>query len=178
LHKVEELDRKRHVRETFDCGSEPLNRFIKTHAAKQAEQGVSRTFVLVETSNAVPRPILGYYTLAVSQIQSGELPKTCRKGGLPQTVGVLLLGRLAVAREFHRGGLGKFLLADVFKRFTEVSTAVGGVGLLVDAKDEKAAEYYLATGFTRLEPSPMRLFLGKNTIEATIRAATEQILEE
>ena len=96
---------------------------------------------------------------------------------MPHTVGVLLLGRLAVAREYQRAGLGKFLLADAFKRFIDASTAVGGVGLLVDPKDDDAVQYYLGAGFIRLEPSPMRLFLPKRAIELTIQQASEGVKE-
>jgi GNAT superfamily N-acetyltransferase len=90
---------------------------------------------------------------------------------------VLLLGRLAVAREYHRAGLGKFLMADAFTRFMDASAAVGGVGLLVDAKDEEAAQYYLHAGFIRLAPSPMRLFLSKSAIESTIQVASADVLQ-
>ena len=78
-----------------------------------------------------------------------------------------------MAREYQRAGLGKFLLADAFKRCIEASTAVGGVGLLVDAKDDDAVQYYIRAGFIRLEPSPMRLFLPKSAIELTIQVASE-----
>jgi hypothetical protein len=52
---------KAHDRESFDCGSEPLNRFLKQTARQHAERGISKTFVLVEADTAEPKPILGSF---------------------------------------------------------------------------------------------------------------------
>ena len=61
---VEELDAKRHDRTGFDCGGEPLNRYLKTLAGQHRVKGIATTFVLVESE--LPARILGYYSLSAA----------------------------------------------------------------------------------------------------------------
>ena len=59
------LDRARHERRAFDCGRDPLNRFLREKAAKHAELGVSRTLVLPDPDAAgaplEPRDVLDLF---------------------------------------------------------------------------------------------------------------------
>ncbi|KNA54796.1 hypothetical protein VC274080_024015, partial [Vibrio cholerae 2740-80] len=41
-----ELSKSKHDRDSFDCGEQELNTFIKTQAAKHMQAGISRTMVL------------------------------------------------------------------------------------------------------------------------------------
>ena len=94
MHKIELLA-KSHDRDGFDCGSEPLNLFLKQTARQHAERGISRTFVLVDEAAAVPKPIHGFFSLNICQIKSGKLaPAEAKK--LPRDVSGVRLGRLAV----------------------------------------------------------------------------------
>ncbi len=38
-----------HDRDNFDCGSEPLNRYLQQTARQHNKKGISRTFVLVDS---------------------------------------------------------------------------------------------------------------------------------
>jgi len=49
-----------HDRGGFNCGSEPLNRYLKETVRQHGERGISRTFVLVDDTSARPRPMLGF----------------------------------------------------------------------------------------------------------------------
>ena len=61
-------------------------------------------------------------------------------------------GRKSFACPPARGkGLGELLLFDAVTRAQRIYTEAGGIGLFVDAIDEKAAAYYRRFGF---EPSP------------------------
>lgn len=152
-----------HDRPGFDCGNEPLNRYLKETARQHSERGISRTFVLVDTDSPTPRPILGYYTLNLCQIAAEELPPETAKR-LPRKVGALKLGRLAIAREHQRKGFGKVLLADALMKCVQVSGQAGGIGLFVDAKDEAARVYYERFGFVSLSPDPLQMFLPMQSI--------------
>lgn len=161
--RIEPLSRP-HDREGFDCGSEPLNAYLRQTAREHSERGISRTFVLVESP--APKesiPVLGYFTLNMCQIKSEWLPeKFGRK--LPREICGLKLGRLAIAQNQQGKGLGKALMAEAMKKALEVFDTAGGIGLFVDAKDERAAEYYRQHGFEPLQPNPLQLFLALETI--------------
>ena len=109
MRKIEALA-KSHGRDGFDCGSEPLNLFLKQTARQHAARGISRTFVLVEEGASEPKPILGFFSLNLCQIKSESLSAEEAKK-LPRDVSGIRLGRLAVAREYQRQGIGKILLA-------------------------------------------------------------------
>ncbi len=167
MHKIELLSRT-HDREGFDCGSEPLNAFFRQTARQHTERGISRTFVLVDEGAREPKPVLGFFTLNICQIRAGQLsPELARK--LPRDVAGIKLGRLAIAADRQRQGLGKMLLVAAMEKVVEVFESAGGIGLFVDAKDEAAKDYYVRFGFVALPDNPLQLFLPL----ATLRKALE-----
>jgi ribosomal protein S18 acetylase RimI-like enzyme len=140
VRKIEPLA-KSHDRDGFDCGSEPLSSFLKQTARQHAARGISRTFVLVEEGASEPKPVLGFFSLNLCQVKSESLsPEEAKK--LPRDVAGIRLGRLAVAREYQRQGIGKTLLVAAMAKFMEIFNTAGGIGLFVDAKDEAAKRYY------------------------------------
>ena len=166
MHKIELLA-KSHDRDGFDCGSEPLNLFLKQTARQHAERGISRTFVLVDEDASVPKPIVGFFSLNLSQIKSESLsPAEARK--LPREVSGIRLGRLAVAKACQRQGIGKILLAAAMEKFLEIFNTAGGIGLFVDAKDEEAKRYYEQFGFVALPSDELELFLPVKTIQEAL----------
>ena len=170
MHKIELLT-KAHDREGFDCGSEPLNLFLKQTARQHAERGISRTFVLVDEAAVVPKPVLGFFTLNLCQIKSESLsPPTARK--LPRDVSGVRLGRLAVAKPCQRQGLGRTLLVAAMGKFIEIFNSAGGIGLFVDAKDQNAKRYYEQFGFVPLPSNELELFLPVKTIQEALASQT------
>ncbi len=166
MHKIELLA-KTHDREGFDCGSEPLNLFLKQTARQHAERGISRTFVLVDESAVPPKPILGFFALNLCQIKAETLsPAEAKK--LPRTVAGVRLGRLAVAKAHQRQGFGKKLLVAAMEKFIEIHRTAGGIGLFVDAKDQDARRYYEQFGFVPLPSNDSELFLPVKTIQAAL----------
>lgn len=165
---IEPLSRL-HAREEFDCGSEPLNAYLRQTARQHAERGISRTFVLV---GAPVRPvaILGYFTLNLCQVQPDWLPETYARK-FPREIAAIKLGRLAVDRQHHGKGYGGLLLAEAMKRVLEVFETAGGIGLFVDAKDEAAARFYQRFGFEPLPQNPLQLFLPLATIRQAVNSA-------
>ncbi|HEX9047561.1 MAG TPA: GNAT family N-acetyltransferase [Verrucomicrobiae bacterium] len=166
MHKIELLE-KFHDRDGFDCGSEPLNLYLRQTARQHAERGISRTFVLVDESSAPPKPILGYFALNICQIKSEALaPAEAKK--LPWNVPGVRLGRLAVAKGCQRQGLGKILLVAAMEKFMEIFHRAGGVGLFVDAKDQGAKRYYEQFGFIGMPSNELELFLPVKTIREAL----------
>ena len=166
-----ELLAKSHDRDGFDCGSEPLNLFLKQTARQHAARGISRTFVLVEVGASEPKPILGFFSLNLCQIKSESLfAEEAKK--LPRDVSGIRLGRLAVARAYHRQGIGKVLLAAAMGKFIEICNTAGGIGLFVDAKDQEAKHYYEQFGFVALPSKELELFLPARTIQDAVTLNT------
>lgn len=79
------------------------------------------------------------------------------------------LGRLAVAKDHQRQGIGKKLLIGAMERFMEIFNRAGGIGLFVDAKDQEAKRYYERFGFVSLPANELELFLPVKTIQEALR---------
>lgn len=146
----------RHDRESFDCGSPELNNYLRQVAAQHVRKSLARVYVAHEEGG--PERIVGFYALNGCEIQSDELPESLRKR-FPRRVPAVRLGRLAVAREYHRQGVGEILLFHAMWNVGRVDAIVGAVALLVDAKDEGAKRFYSKYGFLELPERPLNLFL-------------------
>ena len=70
IRRLEEQDQV----EFFDCGDEPLNDYLRRHAwANQQKSSIGVTYVAAD--EAVPRTVLGYFTLATAGIPRDAFPK-------------------------------------------------------------------------------------------------------
>jgi ribosomal protein S18 acetylase RimI-like enzyme len=166
VRKIELLT-KLHDRDGFDCGSEPLNLFLKQTARQHADRGISRTFVLVDEGASAPKPIIGFFSLNLCQIKS-ELLSADEAKKLPRDVSGIRLGRLAVAKAYQREGIGKTLLVVAMGKFIEIFNTAGGIGLFVDAKNQEAKHYYKQFGFVALPSNELELFLPVKTIQEAL----------
>ena len=169
MFSVEPLT-KSHDRDHFDCGTEPLNLYLRQTARQHATRGISRTFVLVDEDAPTPRPILGFFSLNLCQVKSESLSAEEAKK-LPRDIPAVRLGRLAVAKSSHGRGLGRILLIAAMKKFIEIFRTAGGIGLFVDAKDEKAKCFYEHFGFVGLPSNELSLFLPVATIQEALAGA-------
>ena len=77
-----------------------------------------------------------------------------------------LLGRLARDGHFKGYGLGELLLMSALSTALEHSRNVASCAVVVDAKNEKAKDFYVSFGFIHLPAGHMnRLFLPMRTVE-------------
>ncbi len=148
---------KKHDRAAFDCGDSDLNRYLQRYARQNHESGGAKCFVAVPT-DAPPR-ILGFYTLSPASLEYARTPALAKKGLGRYDVPVFRLGRLAVDRTAQGRGLGGALLLRAADRCIRVAHDVGGVALLIDAKNDRAARRYEGYGALRLEDAPLSLVL-------------------
>jgi ribosomal protein S18 acetylase RimI-like enzyme len=74
-----------------------------------------------------------------------------------------LIGRLARDEKARGRGIGELLLADAVRRILSASKTLAVFAIVVDAKDERAAEFYEAYGFQMFPLHPRRLFLLAST---------------
>jgi predicted GNAT family N-acyltransferase len=159
---IEELDPKRHDRGGFDCGVEPLNRYLRSLATQHRTKGIATTFVLVDS--AAPATILGYYSLSAASLAFERLTDADRRGLPDYPIPAVRIGRLA-ASATHRGQrLGELLLQNAVKRIIAVRHTLGVYAVLVEAKDSTAEAFYRRYGFRLCDEQSRQLYLplGRN----------------
>ena len=149
-----------HDRTAFNSDSAPLNRYLREQVTQDVRRRVAACFVAL----ADGQRIAGYYTLASASLLLADLPASTSKK-LPRypTVPAVRMGRLAIDQAFKGQGLGGALLADALDRAARAEIAA--YALMVDAKDESAADFYRHHGFIALPDSPRTLFLPLVTVQ-------------
>jgi len=148
---------KHHDRAAFDCGDADLNLYAQRYARQNHESGGAKCFVSTPTDP--PTRILGFYTLSPASIDNARTPALAKKGLARYDVPVFRLGRLAVDRTVQGRGLGGALLLRAGERCIRVASEVGGVAMLIDAKSERAAQWYEGYGAVALLDAPLSLVL-------------------
>ena len=98
-------------------------------------------------------------------------PEVVRRGLARHDVPAFRLARLAVDRKAQGQGIGGQLLLAAGKRCLLAAAEVGGVVLLIDAKNEKVAGWYASYGAVPVLDMPFTLLLPLTTIEAALKAA-------
>jgi len=148
---------KQHNRLAFDCGDADLNLYLQKFARQNHESGGAKCFVA--TPDETPARILGFYTLSPASLEYARTPALAKKGLGRYDVPVFRLGRLAVDNTVQGRGLGGALLLRAADRCIRVAQDVGGVALLIDAKNDRAATWYQTYGALRLDDAPRSLVL-------------------
>lgn len=78
----------------FQCGSQPLNDYIRRYASQDVRKNVARVFVATPDNN--PQQLAGFYTLSAGSVSCSVLPQSLAKKLPRYPVPVALIGRLAV----------------------------------------------------------------------------------
>jgi GNAT superfamily N-acetyltransferase len=148
---------KQHERAAFDCGDADLNLYLRRYARQNHDSGGAKCFVAAPAE--APTHILGFYTLSPASLEYSRTPALAKKGLARYDVPVFRLGRLAVDKTAQGRGLGGALLLRAAERCIRVAQDVGGVALLIDAKNDRAASWYESYGALRLDDAPLSLVL-------------------
>ena len=159
---------KQHDRGVFDCGDEALNQFLNRHARQSHEKGGAKTYLAVSENN---EKVLGYYSLSPASIAYERAPEVIKRGLARHDVPVFRLGRLAIDLSVQSQGLGGQLLLAAGRRCLLVAAQVGGVALLIDAKNERVAEWYANYGAVPLLDAHLSLLLPFKTIHVALVTA-------
>jgi len=145
-----------HQVDSFDCGKEPLNNYLRRFALANTAAGIARTYVATRPGE---QSVVGYYSLAAGSVEKAQLPERIAKGIPNHPVPVVLLARLAVDQRFHHHGIGKGLLRDALERALSAANVIGIRAVLVHAKDDDAAAFYAKFGFTRSPTDALHFML-------------------
>jgi|SRR5580658_1333878 GNAT superfamily N-acetyltransferase len=152
-------------RAAFQCGEEALDSYFHERASRDMTNRLAAVFIVVPANG--PKIIAGFFTLSSQQTPCEILPEELRKKtGRYKSVGVTLLGRMAVAKEFQKQKLGRFVLLAALHEAWKATRHVSSFAVVVDAKTEKVVPFYEKYGFRRLEGN--RLMLTMKTIEDLI----------
>jgi predicted GNAT family N-acyltransferase len=155
-----------HDRTAFTCGVSELDDYLRRQASQDAKRKVAAPFVMVDTE----RKIVGYYTLSAYGVRSAELPPAVAKN-LPRYpfIPATLLGRLAVSNEYRGRKLGRLLLMDALHRSWRNTAEVASVGVIAEAIDDSARQFYLHHEFISIPEHPRRLFIAMGTLQRIFR---------
>jgi GNAT superfamily N-acetyltransferase len=151
--RIEKLGRE-HVLSAFDCGQPDLNAWLIKFALQNQSASSAQTYV-----GSVNNTVVGYYSLAVGQVEYTDAPERLRKGLARHPVPIMLLARLAVHKEWQGKGVGRALLRDAIFRTVQASEIAGIRALVVHAKDDAAKRYYEQFDFVSSPTDPLHLFV-------------------
>ena len=164
----EEPISKKHDREAFDCGDEALNEFLRRYARKSHERGGAKTFLAIGDAD---KSVLGFYSLSPASVDYARAPEIVRRGLARHDVPGFRLERLAVDLRWQGRGIGGQLLLAAGRRCLLAAAEVGGVVLVIDAKNERVAAWYASYGAVPLLDAPSTLLLPLATIQDALKRA-------
>lgn len=165
----EEPVARKHGRKDFDCGDADLNDFLYRYARQSHDLGAAKTILAID--DADDRTVLGFYSLAPASLSYERAPKTLRRGLARHDVPGFRLARIATHVNVQGRGLGGQLIAAAGRRCLRAATEVGGVILIIDAKNDRAAKWYAAYGAVPLLDAPLTLVMALASLEAELKRA-------
>ena len=163
----EEAISKAHDRRAFDCGDADLNTFLLRFARQGHEQNAAKTFCAVPDD--APHRILGFYSVAPASVAHDVVPEAMTKRLARHKVPGFLVARLAVDKTVAGKGLGGQLLLAAALRCLRVTEEIGGVLMIIEAKNDRAARWYGRFGAEPLKDRPLTLVAPLATFAAALR---------
>lgn len=145
----------------FESGEPSLDDWLRRRALQNEESGASRSYVVCSGERVV-----GYYALAVGAVTHAEAPSRVRRN-MPDPVPVMIIGRLAVHKEFQGRKIGPALLRDAILRTLKAAEIAGIRAILVHAISERARQFYAKCGFVPSPIEPMTLMI---TVAEAVKA--------
>jgi GNAT superfamily N-acetyltransferase len=142
-----------HELDAFDSGVAALDDWLRRRGQQNEAEGGSRTFVVCSE-----RQVVGYYSLAAGSVMRNAATSKVRRN-MPYPAPVVLLGRLAIHREWQGKGLGADLLHDVVLRTLAAAESIGVRAMLVHAISKDAKAFYERHGFRASPIEPMTLMI-------------------
>ena len=142
-------------RNLFDCGRESVNGWFRRHAWINQVNGATRVSVIIDATSG---RIIGYVTLSASQIERAFLPKSQQRN-CPDPVPTLLLGQLAVDKNYQGQGHAADLMSYALKAALHVSDVIGCAGVVTHPLDDNVRGFYAAWGFQDLPFDPRRAMM-------------------
>ncbi len=148
----------------FSSGVPTLDSWLRSKARLNEAKGGARTYVACEGDR-----VAGFYSLAASSVERRRVSSRTGRG-MPDPVPVILLGQLAVDEFYRTRRLGSDLLVDAARRCLAAARLIGARAIVVQAIDERAADFYAKFGFRQFSNhEPLMLILRISEIEGLLR---------
>jgi GNAT superfamily N-acetyltransferase len=154
-----------HLFDEFDSGVPVLDDWLRRRALNNQVSGASRTYVVCTENHEVA----GYYCLSAGSVAHAIAPKRLRRN-MPDPIPIVVMGRLAIDKQYQGLGLGRGLLKDAVLRTLHAAEGMGITALLVHAISEPAKNFYLAHGFAESPTEPLTLCLALDQARQVILA--------
>lgn len=151
-----------HELDSFCCGHDALDQWLKKQAIGNQKNHGSKTFVITCANQVV-----GYYALAAGSVERQDVSKTIARN-MPDPIPVIVLARLAVDKTMQGKSLGKALLKDALLRSLNVANEIAIKAVLVHAIDDSARRFYQNFGFKPLPGTERTLMLPISHIQAAL----------
>jgi GNAT superfamily N-acetyltransferase len=158
--RVELLTRS-HNRQRFKSRQEQVDAWLKQSALQSQKKHLNSTKVLLDTDDQ----LVGYYTLATSQIDFSDLPGDVAKSLPQRQLPVAVLAWLGIDGSFQGRGIGQRLLATALKDCYEAGQTFAFIAVILDCVDASSKQFYQRFDFAELPGYPMRLYLPFKTLE-------------
>lgn len=150
----------------FVSGEPALDDWLRRRALANEESGSSRTYVVCSGKRVV-----GYYALAVGVVAHAGAPGRVKRN-MPDPVPVMVLGRLAVDKNFQGRGIGSGLLRDAVLRTMQAAEIAGIRAILVHALSDAAKRFYQDHGFIASPIDPLTVMITVAEAVKTLGAET------
>jgi len=168
-----ELNKAIHDRDSFDCGEDELNEFIKQRAAKHMETGISTTMVLPADAPLPDGkyPICAFYTITPGSVARETLLEMLKKKLPHYPVPVFLVAQLAVHNKYKGKGLGKITLVKALEYLWNINQHMRAFAVIVDCLNPNVQQFYAQYGFKLLgiNDGKIRMFLPMATVGALFK---------
>jgi GNAT superfamily N-acetyltransferase len=160
---------KHHDRAGFSCGQPELDDWFRHRASQDEKRHVARVFVALDPESSAESAVIGFYSLSSLSLSLEDLPEEIAHK-LPRydAIPAALIGRLARAERVRGQGVGELLLADAIRRILVAGRSIAVFAIVVDAKGERAVDFYKTFGFHPFPLRPQRLFLPTATATAAL----------
>jgi len=144
------------------------NEFLRRYASKSHELGGAKTFLAIDDADG--KTVLGFYSLSPASISYARTPEVTRRGLARHDVPAFRLARLTFDLKMPGQGLGGQLLLSAGRRCLLAAAEVGGVAMLIDARNERVAAWNASYGALPLLDAPLTLVMPLTTVQAALYA--------
>jgi GNAT superfamily N-acetyltransferase len=165
------------IPDSFDCGNESLNEFIKSEEVKRFEEELlgCTTIIILDKS------IVGYYTISNGSLRLSDFDQVKHDsvfGSLPiAEIPSILVGRLAIVKEKQKYGIGKFVIGEIV-RYAFRCVDHCAVRLLVLHAERESAGFYRKMGFRDMPESRKEMRQAAATGRRTMYLDLKKIMDE